>query len=151
MNISDAAFYFFISALPIAAVVGFLVRAKVQNAFSDTHWRSLPAHYAFYASLFIVLPGAITFFFVSALHQLTLYTADGFYVLVIAVLFSILGGLYSLKNVRPTFCARESVERIIRYFLVSAALISILTTVGIVLAIVFEAIHFFKIVSLWEF
>ena len=151
MTISDAAFYFFITALPIAAVVGFLVRAKVQNAFNDTHWRSLPVHYAFYTGFFIVLPGAITFFFASAFHLLTLYTADGFYVLVIAVLLSVLGGFYSLKNVRPTFCARESVERIIRYFLVSAALISILTTIGIVLAIVFEAIHFFKIVSLWEF
>jgi len=151
LNISDAAFYFFITALPIAAVVGFLVRAKVQNAFNDTHWRSLPVHYAFYVGLFIVLPGAITFFFASALHLLTLYTADGFYVLVIAVLLSVLGSIYSLKNVRPTLCARESVERIIRYFLVVAALISILTTIGIVLAIVFEAIHFFKIVSLWEF
>ena len=76
---------------------------------------------------------------------------DSSLLLVIASLLSLAGAIYGYKQINPAFAARTSVEKVIRALLVSAALISILTTIGIVLAIIFEAIHFFNIVSLWEF
>ena len=151
MNISDATFYYCLTFLPVAILIGFVVKKRVQNAFHETHWRSLPIHYALYVPLRIILPAIIIFLFAAILHLLTLYTADGFIVLSLASIFSLFSGFSAYKNVRPEFCARESVENIIRYFLIAAALISILTTIGIVLAIVFEAIQFFQIVSLLEF
>jgi len=39
----------------------------------------------------------------------------------------------------------------VRWLLIAAALVSILTTLGIVFSILFEAIRFFQLVSLWEF
>ena len=42
-------------------------------------------------------------------------------------------------------------EDIIRYFLITAATISILTTFGILFSILFEAIEFFKLRSFWYF
>jgi phosphate transport system permease protein len=42
-------------------------------------------------------------------------------------------------------------EDLIRYFLILAATISILTTFGILFSIIFEAIEFFKLKSIWYF
>ncbi len=151
MNLLDAAFYYCIAALPIALALAFMVKARVQQAFSDTKWRALPIHYAFYIAIAVILPGILFILLMSILHLLTLYTMDGSLLLIIASTLSLIGTIYGYKHIKPTFTARTSVEKVIRYLLISAALISILTTIGIVLAIIFEAIHFFKIVSLWEF
>jgi len=151
VNLLDATFYFCIIALPIAAVLAVMVKAYVQKSFSDTHWRALPVHYASYIALFTLLPGALFILFFSALHLLTLYSIDGSLLMMLALGLSLIGSIYSYKQIKPELSARTTVESVIRYLLISAALISILTTIGIVLAIIFEAIHFFKIVSLWEF
>jgi len=151
LNIFDSIFYVCITLLPVTVVAGFIVRSKVQAAYHETHWRSLPVHYGWYIATSIVLPSFILFFFASLLHLLTIYSASGSLLLPLAFLSSGIGAWYGYKNIGPDLCARESVESVIRYMLISAAFISILTTIGIVLAIIFEAIHFFKIVSLWEF
>ncbi len=151
MNLLDAIFYYCIAALPVALVLAWVVKARVQQSFADRRWRSLPIHYAFYIAIAVMLPGLLFILLMSALHLLTLYTMDGSLLLVIASLLSLAGAIYGYKQINPVFAARTSVEKVIRALLVSAALISILTTIGIVLAIIFEAIHFFNIVSLWEF
>jgi len=62
------------------------------------------------------------------------------------------GGLWlGLRTVRPGLRARNIVEAAVRWLLLAASLVSILTTLGIVLSILFEAVRFFQIVSLWEF
>ena len=151
MSLLDATFYYCIAALPIALVLAWVVKARVQQSFADTRWRALPIHYAFYIAIAVILPGLLFILLISALHLLTLYTMDGSLLLIIALLLSLAGAIYGHKQIKPAFAARTSVEKVIRALLISAALVSILTTIGIVLAIIFEAIHFFKIVSLWEF
>ncbi len=151
MNILDATFYYCLIFLPVATLIGFVIKKRVQQAFHTTHWRSLPVHYAFYLALRIIIPAMVLFFSAAALHLLSLYTADGLGLFSLASVSSLASGFFAYQNIRPEFCARESVERIIRYILISAALISILTTIGIVVAVIFEAIHFFRIVSLLEF
>lgn len=64
---------------------------------------------------------------------------------------AMMGGLFALKAIRPHFRARESIEKTIQHVLFATSLVSILTTIGIVLSIVFEAIQFFQLVSLWDF
>ena len=54
-----------------------------------------------------------------------------------------IGLFVGLKQVRPDFHARQAIERVIRLALATAALMSIVTTVGILLSIVSEAIRFF--------
>lgn len=56
-----------------------------------------------------------------------------------------------LKFITPALKPRYFVEKCIVALLILASLISIFTTIGIVLSILFEAIHFFSKVSLWEF
>lgn len=55
------------------------------------------------------------------------------------------------RRVSAEFRARQAVERIVNGLLVACSLVAILTTVGIVLALVFEAWRFFEIVPLSEF
>ncbi|MEE3216624.1 MAG: phosphate ABC transporter permease subunit PstC [Pseudomonadota bacterium] len=61
------------------------------------------------------------------------------------------GLVIGVAMVRPDFHARQAIERVIRFFLAGAALISIFTTLGILLSIVFEAIRFFQMQSFWDF
>jgi len=61
------------------------------------------------------------------------------------------GGAIALRRIRPEFRARNRVEQIVMYLLIAASSIAILTTIGIVLSVLFEAIRFFREVPLTEF
>jgi len=61
------------------------------------------------------------------------------------------GIFYSVKLIRPETRARISVEKFIRFLLICSASIAILTTVGIVMSVLFESIRFFQQVSFVEF
>jgi len=55
------------------------------------------------------------------------------------------------RQVKPTLRARNIVERVITFALLLCSGVAILTTLGIVLSVLFEAIRFFKAVPLQEF
>jgi len=55
------------------------------------------------------------------------------------------------RRIRPEMRARNHVERIIRYGLVLCSTIAILTTVGIVLSVLFESLRFFHQIPLTDF
>ncbi|MCB1503508.1 MAG: phosphate ABC transporter permease subunit PstC [Hyphomicrobiaceae bacterium] len=61
------------------------------------------------------------------------------------------GFAYSISSIRPRLRARNFVERVTLGGLIAASLVAILTTLGIVLSVLFETIHFFKLVSLSNF
>jgi phosphate transport system permease protein len=69
----------------------------------------------------------------------------------IALLLAFAGAALALRRVVPDFRARAGVERWIRALLIAASLIAILTTLGIVLSLLFESLRFFKLVSPIEF
>ena len=62
-----------------------------------------------------------------------------------------LGGAMAWRRIHPDLRARNRVERVIRWFLIAASSLAILTTIGIVLSVMFEAIRFFQKVPLTEF
>lgn len=62
-----------------------------------------------------------------------------------------LGGTIALGRIRPDLRARNRVEKVLLYTLIAASSIAILTTIGIVLSVLFEAIRFFQKVPLTEF
>lgn len=62
-----------------------------------------------------------------------------------------LGGAIALGRIRPDLRARNRVEQVLLYTLIAASSIAILTTIGIVLSVLFEAIRFFQKVPLTEF
>lgn len=60
-------------------------------------------------------------------------------------------GAMSWRTIKPGKRARNAVERIILGFLMASSTIAILTTVGIVLSVLFESLRFFQTVPLREF
>jgi phosphate transport system permease protein len=69
----------------------------------------------------------------------------------VALLLAFAGAALALRRIVPEFRARAGVECWIQALLVAASLIAILTTLGIVLSLLFESLRFFKLVSPIEF
>ncbi len=69
----------------------------------------------------------------------------------LALLLGFAGGAFSLVRIRPGFGARTKVERIVMGLLLAASLIAILTTIGIVASLLYEAGRFFAIVPVGDF
>lgn len=61
------------------------------------------------------------------------------------------GAAYAHTRIAPDFRARNVVEKIVMAFLVVCSAIAILTTIGIVLSVLFEALRFFSEVSPFSF
>jgi len=78
-------------------------------------------------------------------------TRYGLIGLTLALLLACLGSAYAFTRLRPAFRARAKVERLTMALLVLASLIAILTTLGIVASLLFEALRFFAQVSPLEF
>lgn len=70
---------------------------------------------------------------------------------VVAIVIAILGILWIHSRIRPALRARNQVESIIKYVLITCSTIAIFTTIGIVLSVIYEAIRFFQIIPLHEF
>lgn len=62
-----------------------------------------------------------------------------------------IGGLLAWKRIRPQLRARNRVESVVRWALIAASSIAVLTTIGIVMSVLFEAMRFFQKVPLSEF
>ncbi len=69
----------------------------------------------------------------------------------VAVVLALAGAFLAMRRINIDFRARSGVERWVMVLLVGASLIAILTTLGIVLSLLFESLRFFKLVSPCEF
>lgn len=68
------------------------------------------------------------------------------------VLLLALGGLYlGWKLIAPSFRARNQVETVVKGLMILAASVAIVTTLGIILSVLFESIRFFQAVPVTEF
>jgi phosphate transport system permease protein len=69
----------------------------------------------------------------------------------LALGLAVFGGAYAWTRINPDLRARNRVERVIRWALIAASSIAILTTIGIVMSVLFEAIRFFQKVPVSDF
>lgn len=80
------------------------------------------------------------------------WSSVGFILRTIAVLgIAIAGFAVGFMRTNPEFRARNTVETVVRYLLIAAASIAILTTVGIVLSLIFNTVEFFRIYPAADF
>lgn len=61
------------------------------------------------------------------------------------------GAAFAYRRIAASTRARHSVEKVVHFFLLSSASIAILTTLGIVLSVLFESMRFFQQVGFLEF
>lgn len=77
------------------------------------------------------------------------YSSTALLIFTLAV--AVIGAALAYRKVKIDTQARPIVERIVHFFLVASASIAIMTTVGIVFSVLFEALRFFQEVSIVEF
>jgi phosphate transport system permease protein len=70
---------------------------------------------------------------------------------VAAIALALLGAALALRRTAPQFRARAGVERWLMILLVAASLIAILTTLGILLSLMFESLRFFRLYPIQSF
>ncbi len=87
----------------------------------------------------------------AAEHYRSLRQFSSLLLSLIAGCMAIAGAAFARQRICREQRARNEVERVLMYFLVGSSLVAILTTVGIVLSVLFESIRFFQQVSLGEF
>ncbi len=68
-----------------------------------------------------------------------------------AVSVALLGLVLAGRRIGPSFRARHGAERILSGLMIACSLIAILTTLGIVISLLIEALRFFHSVSIFEF
>ncbi len=87
-----------------------------------------------------------------AAQRYRVLNATGHTIMAVAVIvLAVLGALYGMKESHAVFRARNVVEQGIHALLVAAASIAILTTIGIVLSLVFNTIEFFRLYPATDF
>lgn len=87
----------------------------------------------------------------AAEHYVASITSARNLISIIILVTSITPAAFALKSIRKNLRARNLVEKAAMIFLIGCSAVAILTTIGIVLSVVFEAILFFKAVPLQHF
>ncbi|HEB90080.1 MAG TPA: phosphate ABC transporter permease subunit PstC [Deltaproteobacteria bacterium] len=153
---------FLLAALSLAGmtVLAFHVGRRRALSKAGGRWgslRSLPTQYGYFVALWTALPASIAALAWGTLGQRALPWAaenglDARIPGLVLLLSTACAGLaWAAAKVEPSFPARESTERIIRILLFLSSGVAILTTIGIVLSLLFEALRFFALVSPVEF
>ena len=70
---------------------------------------------------------------------------------VVVLALAIAGALYAWNSIQQKKRARNSVEAVVKFFLVTSSTIAIFTTIGIVLSVLFESMRFFDSVPITDF
>jgi len=124
----------------LLAVFGFMIASRRAVSVSGGDARtlsSLPRQYGLNTALSVIIPTSVAVLIglmVSSLGSLLPW-------IVLAV--AIFGFAYSIARITPEFRARRYAEAWIKLVLIAASAVAILTTIGIVLSMLFETRHFF--------
>lgn len=81
----------------------------------------------------------------------TAMTTFGTIGIVVTLVLGFAGGAFAFLRLRPDFTARTRVERAVMFTLLGASMVAILTTLGILVSLVFETFRFFQFVSPVDF
>jgi phosphate transport system permease protein len=120
-----------------------LARRKAVTAVQGARWNSLPGFYGGYVALWTGVP-ALVLLVLLALAGDRLPGRD--YIPLLALVLAVAGALWAYPKVRPAFQARRRVDGWVRGLLMACSGVAILTTLGIVLSLLYEALRFFDAV-----
>ena len=88
----------------------------------------------------------------AAAERLTSLRTTGFVALgVVALSMATFGLVWAWRRIAPTLRARNRVEKAIMGILIVCSIISVATTLGIVMSLLFESLRFFSMVPITEF
>ncbi|PAU77949.1 phosphate ABC transporter permease subunit PstC [Halomonas salipaludis] len=143
----------FCSVLLLLGLAAFFVgRSKATRVrASGIAMHAQPDQYAWFAVVSTAGPAIL----LSALGAFVMLLLGSeiptFSLLLLSLAVALVGLGVGMKFIRSDFHARRAIESVILWVLAGAATISILTTLGILISIIGEAINFFQIHSFWNF
>ncbi|WP_301585770.1 phosphate ABC transporter permease subunit PstC [Halomonas alkaliantarctica] len=146
-------FLIFCSVLLLLGLAAFYFgRSKATRVrASGPAMHAQPDQYAWFAVVATAGP-AILLSALGAFVMLLMGTEIPTFPLLLASLaVAVVGLVAGMTLIRANFHARQAIERVIRWVLAGAATISILTTLGILISIIGEALNFFQMHSFWDF
>lgn len=116
-----------------------------------TFMNSQPNQYGQFAATWTAVPAVVAAFvgWVATLFGANIIS--GPLIVAAAIAASVIGLVWAVTKVNPELRARLGVERVIGAALIAASMVSVLTTLGILLSIVFESIRFFGMVDFMHF
>jgi phosphate transport system permease protein len=88
---------------------------------------------------------------VAADHYRALVSSSRTIKALLVCMVAILGAALALRRIVPALRARNHVEGILKWILFACSFLAVLTTLGIVLSVLFEAIRFFHAISITDF
>jgi phosphate transport system permease protein len=144
--------YLFAGLLPLALFGYFLGRRKIRvQQDQSARYKASENLFGWFAVSKMLMPAALISLLGSILDLFDLVEVP-WPMLAAGALLMGAGSIWvALRAIRPSLRVRTALEKTITRILLMASLISILTTIGIVMSIVFEAVHFFRIVNFWDF
>jgi len=152
MSTADLFLWFFGGLLPLGAMAYWLARGKALAAeATGTKLHSRIGFHGWYAALWLALPALMIGLICSIGHLLGLFSIPAPMLLTTALAAGGVGLWFSLSHIEADFRARQAVEKLMRGLLLAAATMSILTTLGIVLSVIFESVRFFQVIPFWDF
>jgi phosphate transport system permease protein len=81
----------------------------------------------------------------------SVHTTSIWIIIVVAAVLAAAGLFWGYGKIAQPFRARHVVERIVKIFLILCSVVAILTTLGIVLSLIFESLRFFQQVPVYKF
>jgi len=87
----------------------------------------------------------------AAEHYNALVSSSRMIKALLVLLVALCGAILALRRIRPALRARNHVESILKWILFSCSFLAVLTTLGIVLSVLFEAIRFFQTIPVLDF
>ena len=137
-------------ALAVAAYVLGRGRALAAAGGDARRLHSRPVYYGWNAALYTLIPALLLLAF--ARIAAPLLPAGMGTVIAAAVLAAAVAGMaFALRRTTPEFRARNVVEQVVKAGLILCSSVAIATTIGIILSLVFESAHFFRLYSWQEF
>ncbi|MDG2410628.1 MAG: phosphate ABC transporter permease subunit PstC [Halioglobus sp.] len=87
----------------------------------------------------------------AAQHYREISTSLAYKKIIVVLVAAVAGALLALRRIKPTLRARNHVENMLEWMLFICSFIAVLTTLGIVLSVLFEAVRFFQAVPVTDF
>jgi phosphate transport system permease protein len=112
-------------------------------------WHSQANYHGYFTAWMIALVSLPTFFVGLSFRNGTVAYDIGLLVVIIALVLGII--FFVSRRIDPKFKARTWVERFIQGLLITLSVIAVLTTLGIILSLLFESLRFFSKVPFLEF
>ncbi len=152
MGLGNLVFIIILGILPFC-YIGYFIAYKKSSVWESqkNYVHSRPNMHGWYVVFVMGLPSMFISIIAGFLHATGFYSVPPYILISACPALLALGFAFGVKKINPDFRARNKVEMAIQVFLLVVSLISILTTVGIVLSVLFEAIKFFDAVGFWNF